>query len=135
MKLVRLKLVSKFREYDLDLNIDQFTMLFFISEKDASTQQDIANHFMRDKSIVLRQVNTLIDMHYVVRVTDKEDKRKKNLILTEKGSELLQLLKRLSHEVSAELLNGISEEEQGTFESVISKIQANTGFKDCLLCC
>lgn len=134
MKLVKYKLMAKFKENDLDLSMEHFTILLFINEKDLLTQQDLANHFMRDKSIILRQVNTLIDMGYVVRSTDEDDKRKKNLILTDKGNKLLQFSKELSHQVSEELLDGISEEELEHFEHVISKIQQNTGFKECLSC-
>lgn len=134
MKLVKYKLIAKFKENDLDLSMEHFTILVFINEKDLLTQQDLANHFMRDKSIVLRQVNSLIDMGYVVRSTDEDDKRKKNLILTDKGNKLVQLSKELSHQVSEELLDGISEEELKHFEHVISKIQQNTGFKECLSC-
>ena len=134
MKLVKYKLMAKFKENDLDLSMENFTILVFINEKDLLTQQDLANHFMRDKSIVLRQVNTLIDMGYVVRSTDEDDKRKKNLILTDRGNKLLQFSKELSHQVSEELLDGISEEELKNFEHVISKIQQNTGFKECLFC-
>ncbi len=134
MKLVKYRLLAKFKENDLDLSMEHFTILLFINEKDLLTQQDLANHFMRDKSIILRQVNILIDMGYVVRSTDEDDKRKKNLILTDKGNKLLQFSKELSHQVSEELLNGISEEELEHFEHVISKIQQNTGFKECLSC-
>ncbi len=134
MKLVKYRLLAKFKENDLDLSMEHFTILLFINEKDLLTQQDLANHFMRDKSIILRQVNILIDMGYVVRSTDEDDKRKKNLILTDKGNKLLQFSKELSHQVSEELLDGISEEELEHFEHVISKIQQNTGFKECLSC-
>ena len=134
MKLVKYKLMAKFKENDLDLSMEHFTILVFINEKDLLTQQDLANHFMRDKSIVLRQVNSLIDMGFVVRSTDEDDKRKKNLILTDKGNKLVQFSKELSRRVSEELLDGISEEELKHFEHVISKIQQNTGFKECLSC-
>lgn len=135
MKLVRYKMMEKFKENDLDLSLEHFTMLHFINDKDAKTQQDLANHFLRDKSIILRHVNMLINLEYVVRMIDKDDKRKKNLILTKKGLELLEFSKKLSHEVSAELLNGIPDEEFAHFESVIEKIQLNTGFKKCTSCC
>ena len=132
MKLVKFKLVSKFKENNLDLSFEHFTMLHFINEKESQTQQDMANHFLRDKSIILRQVNTLIELQYVVRTIDKDDKRKKNLMLTEKGRKLLQRSKELSREVSSELLNGITQEELAHFENVITKIQMNTGFYECV---
>ncbi|QIA07161.1 MarR family winged helix-turn-helix transcriptional regulator [Draconibacterium halophilum] len=135
MKLVRHKLMAKFKENNLELTLEQFVVLLYIHENSASTQQDLANHFLRDKSIVTRQINTLIDLGYVMRTQDDEDKRKKNLQLTKAGIEMLELLKAKSVEVSTELLDGISQEELTNFEHVISKIQHNTGFKECLSCC
>ncbi|WP_340113770.1 MarR family winged helix-turn-helix transcriptional regulator [Maribellus mangrovi] len=132
MKLVKFKLESKFKENKLDLSFEHFVMMHFINEKGTGTQQDLANHFLRDKSIILRQVNTLIELQYVVRMIDKDDKRKKNLMLTGKGQKLLERSKKLSREVSSELLMNVTEEELSHFEHVISKIQMNTGFKQCV---
>lgn len=134
MKLVRHKLMAKFKENNLELTLEQFVVLLYINENSASTQQDLANHFLRDKSIVTRKINTLIELGYVMRTQDDEDKRKKNLQLTKAGIEMLELLKVKSVEVSTELLDGISQEELTNFENVISKIQQNTGFKECLSC-
>ena len=135
MKLVRFKLMAKFKENNLDLTLDQFVVLHYIKENSASTQQDLANHFLRDKSIVTRQINTLIDLGYVERTQDEVDKRKKNLKLTKQGLDMFELMKTKSVEVSSELLYGISQEELTHFENVISKIQQNTSFKECLSCC
>ncbi|MCG6189508.1 MarR family winged helix-turn-helix transcriptional regulator [Maribellus maritimus] len=132
MKLVKFKLLSKFKENNVDLNMEQFTVLIYLNQNDTLTQQDLANHFMRDKSIVLRQVNTLINLELLVRKENKNDKRKKNLKLTEKGKALLQFSQKVSREVSSELLKGVTDEELLHFENVISKIQMNTGFKECV---
>ncbi len=135
MKLVRHKLMVKFKESNLELTLEQYVMLFYINKNSASSQQDLANHFLRDKSIVTRQINTLIDLGYVMRTQDDDDKRKKHLQLTNVGIKTLELLKAKSVEVSTELLDGISQEELTNFENVIAKVQQNTGFKECLSCC
>jgi len=128
VNLVKQKLLSKFRENAIEINIEHFSMLHHINENNNLTQQDMANQFMRDKSIILRQVNALIELNYVVRETDVNDKRKKNLMLTKKGKKILADSKKLSREVSNELLDGISEDELKDFENIINKIQINTGY-------
>lgn len=130
MNMVKHKMISKFKENGIDINMETFTMLHFIYQNENMTQQDLANHFLRDKSIVLRQVNALIEHKYVARHTDKSDKRKKILMLTPKGQEILQSSKKLSRAVSSELLEGITREELLHFESVINKIQENTGYNN-----
>ena len=132
VNMVKHKLISKFKENGIDINLETFTFLHYIYQNENQTQQDLSNHFLRDKSIILRQVNTLIENRYVTRITDKSDRRKKILMLTSKGHEVLQNSKKLSREVSNELLDGITNEELQQFESVIDKIQFNTGYKNCL---
>jgi len=132
MNLVKLKMIEKFRDNNIELSMENFILLHLISKNKNLTQQDLANHFMRDKSIILRNVNTLIELHYINRLTDKSDKRKKNLILTEKANTFLSFALKISHEVSEELLKGISSEELNHFENVINKIQLNTGYSKCL---
>lgn len=132
MNLVKLKMTEKFRDNNIELSMENFILLHLISKNKNLTQQDLANHFMRDKSIILRNVNTLIELHYINRLTDKSDKRKKNLILTEKANTFLSFALKLSHEVSEELLKGISSEELNHFENVINKIQLNTGYSKCI---
>jgi DNA-binding MarR family transcriptional regulator len=135
MKLVKFRLGEKFKEKKIELNAEQYIAMHYINENNSPTQQDLANHFMRDKSIVLRQMNTLIDLDYVERKQDEHDKRKKNLHLTAKGKEFLELTRELSVEISEELLKDVSAKELANFENVLFKIQQNTGFKDCLSGC
>lgn len=122
--------MSRFKENDVDLSLEHFIILNQIDLHDDLTQQDLANHFQRDKSIILRLINSLIELRYVVRLQDREDKRKKNLMLTKKGYDMLVFIKKIAHDVSTELLTGVSPEEILTFENVINKIQLNTGFYD-----
>ena len=132
MNLVKLKLTEKFRENNIELSLEYFVLLNYISKKENLTQQDLANHFFRDKSIIFRNINFLVDLGFVKRMTNKKDKRKKNLIITEKSLVFLSKAHKLSREVSEELLKGVSEEELIHFENVIHKIQINTGYNSCL---
>lgn len=135
IKLVQLKISGKFKENNVELSLEYFILLQYISQKENLTQQDLANHFLRDKSIILRQVNTLIKLEYIKRLIDENDKRKKNLILTEKAVNFLQSARNLTQQISEELLLGVTEEEFIHFENVINKIQINTGFQQCLSGC
>ncbi|MCK3686419.1 MarR family transcriptional regulator [Maribellus sp. YY47] len=130
--LIRLKLKENFKEINIDMTLEQYVMLNLINLKDDLTQQDLANHFQKDKSLILRHVNTLINDSYVDRKTDDTDKRKKILILTPKGKEVLLLLKNIAGKLSDDLMVGVTEKEKEVFESVIVKIQNNTGQVDLL---
>ncbi len=124
-RVYRHKLTTKFRENNVDLSLGLYIIMFQIDINEAVTQQYLADHFQKDKSIVMRQINALIEKDYVVRSWNKQDKRKKNLVLTPAGQEVLELTRALARSVTEELLAGVSDEEQRIFEQVIRKIVIN----------
>lgn len=124
-RVYRHKLTTKFRENNVDLSLGLYIIMFQIDLNEAVTQQFLADHLQKDKSIVMRQIKSLIEKGYVVRTWNKQDKRKKNLVLTPAGQEILELTRALARNVTEELFAGITEEEQYIFERVIQKIMKN----------
>lgn len=117
----------EFRNRKIELTFEQFVMLRLINFNRDLIQQDIANHLQKDKSLVVRQMNSLIDKKYVVRQINQEDKRKKNLILTAKGTEMMNRITGLALDVSDRLLAGVDGNDYQAFRRVLNKIQENGG--------
>ena len=69
----------EFRNREIELTFEQFVMLLLIDSKGDLIQQDIANHLQKDKSIVVRQMNGLIEKEYVVRLPTELISVKKTL--------------------------------------------------------
>jgi len=67
----------EFRNREIELTFEQFVMLRLIDSNKELIQQDIANHLQKDKSLIVRQMSGLIEKQYVVRQTNRDDKRKK----------------------------------------------------------
>lgn len=123
----------EFRNREIELTFEQFVMLRMIDSNSEIIQQDIANHMQKDKSLIVRQMNGLIEKQYVVRQTNREDKRKKNLILTPKGIEMMNQITKLAFEVSNKLLAGVDDNDNKAFRRVLNKIQENGGsVEECL---
>jgi DNA-binding MarR family transcriptional regulator len=120
----------KFRENKVDLNLGLYILLVQIDCNEAVTQQQLADHLQKDKSVVMRQINALMDKDYVVRLWNKKDKRKKDLVLTERGKEMLEFTKTLALKVSNELLSGVEDNDRRVFENVILQILQNGGCED-----
>lgn len=127
------QLAIEFRDREIELTFEQFVMLRMIDSNSQLIQQDIAHHLQKDKSLIVRQMNGLIEKGYVVRRANKADKRKKNLTLTTKGTEMMNRITELSFEVSNKLLSGIEVEDYNAFRRVLNKIQENGGSADELL--
>lgn len=126
MRIFKSKLSEKFRQQKIDLTFDLVVILFEIGDKEDMTQQDLSEIIIKDKSSILRQVNTLIEKRYLVRLPDKLDKRKKNLILTHKGYQVLTQARATAIALSNELLEGVTDEEFLTFFRVLNKIRENS---------
>jgi len=130
IRVFRNLLAAEFKDNQIELTFDQFVILHLLNANCDLIQQDLANQLQKDKSIIVRQINCLLENQFVVRLTNREDKRKKNLILTKKGFEILNQMKRIASDVSAKLLNGISEFDLEIFRNVLGKIHENGGAED-----
>ncbi len=115
LRVFRNQLAFEFKEKEIELSFDQFVILYILNSNCNCIQQDLANQLQKDKSIIVRQINGLLENQFVVKLTNKEDKRKKNLILTKKGFEILNQMKEIASELSGKLLAGVSENELEIF--------------------
>jgi DNA-binding MarR family transcriptional regulator len=129
------QMASEFKCLEAGLTFEQYVILHLLNSNAVIIQQDLANHMQKDKSIIVRQINGLIEKKYVVRLTNKEDNRKNNLILTDAGIEILRQSKKIALEVNQKLLSGINEKELEVFRNVLNKIQENAGFEEELFNC
>ncbi len=124
------KLMSKFKENDVDLSLDLYILVFQINLNESVTQQELADHLQKDKSVVMRQINVLIERGFVLRSWDVHDKRKKNLVLTLTGKKMFEDTIAIARSVSDELFQGVSSEDKLIFENVIQRILENGGFEN-----
>ncbi|MCX6239945.1 MAG: MarR family winged helix-turn-helix transcriptional regulator [Bacteroidia bacterium] len=135
LRVFKNQLVSEFRRKENELTYEQFVILHLLNSDCDLIQRDLANKLQKDKSIIVRQINSLIDNQFVVRITNKEDKRIKNLILTKKGFEKLNQMKEIASELSKKLLTGVTETDLEIFRNVLAKIQENGGAEEELCNC
>ncbi|HPE77877.1 MAG TPA: MarR family winged helix-turn-helix transcriptional regulator [Draconibacterium sp.] len=124
------KLMTKFKENEVDLSLDLYILLFQINANEYVTQQELADHLQKDKSVVMRQINVLIERGFVVRSWDVNDKRKKNLVLTGSGRKKLEEAVEFARSVSDELFAGVSVDEKLVFDNVIQRILENGGLEN-----
>jgi len=135
LRVFKSQLVSEFKGKDIELTYEQFVILHLLNSNCDLIQRDLANQLQKDKSIIVRQINCLLENQYVIRLTNKEDKRIKNLILTKKGFEILNQMKEIASEVSRKLLTGVTPNDFEIFQNVLQKIQENGGAEEELFNC
>lgn len=130
LKVYKTLTLASFKAYRIDLSFEQFIVLMLLSLEDNLNQQNIANQMQRDKSLILRYTNVLIEKGYVVRVPDEGDKRRKKLVLTPKGLETSACIKKTQMKVEEQLIAGIGQDELNTLTRILTRIQLNGGIED-----
>jgi len=135
LRIFKNQMVSEFRKMDIELSFDHFVILHLLNSDCQLIQRDLASHLQKDKSIIVRQIDGLLENQFVERLTNKEDKRKKNLILTKKGFDILNQMKDIASEVSGKLLTDVSPDDFVVFQKVLMKIQENGESEDDFFIC
>jgi MarR family transcriptional regulator, transcriptional regulator for hemolysin len=111
---------------DIKLTIEQFGLLHCISrKKDEVDQQDMANFMAKDKSSILRLIDTLEEQKLVRRVADPLDRRRNCLVVTDLGHKVIKHYLNIEFELLEELQEGLTESDLDTFYKVVYTVQRN----------
>ena len=125
-EMIRLLKTRISEEADIKLTMEQIGLMFAIySTKEDVIQQDLACSMGKDKSAILRTLDTIETMELVKRVSDTTDRRKKYLILTKKGETVIEQCLEIELELTTKLQEGLSNEEITTFYKVVNHIKTN----------
>jgi MarR family transcriptional regulator, transcriptional regulator for hemolysin len=111
---------------DIKLTIEQFGLLHGIStNNDEVVQQDMATFLCKDKSSVLRLIDSLEEQKLVNRVVDTHDRRRNCLVVTDLGHEVIKHYLAIEFKLLEELQKGLTEADLETFYKVVHTIQNN----------
>jgi DNA-binding MarR family transcriptional regulator len=113
-------------EEEITITLEQLGLLHAISEnKEEVAQQDMADLMNKDKSAILRLIDSLEKKRLVVRTNDPQDRRKNVLVVTQQGKSTIAKSLEISKELNEKLVEGISQSDIDTFFSVAERIRSN----------
>ena len=119
------KLTSNFRKRGIEITPEQWTVLLFLWEKDGVTQQELCNATFRDKPNMTRLIDNMERKHWVVRISDKNDRRINLIHLTKDGRELEAAARPIANQTLMEALRGVKLEEVKFGQALLQKIFSN----------
>lgn len=127
MRYIFKSIIQRFNELSGDkLTLEQFGILHTIKEKEEEVfLKDMAETMGKDKSGILRQIDSLEKKNLIRRVADKTDRRRNFLMITKNGERVVQEFFEIERKLTQELQAGISDEDLNTFYKVINKILEN----------
>ncbi len=116
---------KEFEKQDVKITPEQHFLLRILTSQEESIQSDLAEIMQKDKSAIMRHIDQLEKLNYVVRVNDSIDRRKKHIVITELGTETLNKCEQILNYLSEKNTENISDEEMETFKKVLIKLKEN----------
>ncbi len=124
-ELLRVLKKRDIEQSDIPLTIEQHAVLHILNAKDSEViLNDMACAMGKDKSAILRIIDVLENKGLVRRAPDQKDRRKKYLMVTKTGEQVIENFKEIEKELREELKVGISAEEMKIFYKVINNLKA-----------
>ncbi len=120
------KRVFEQKHDEIKLSMNQFGLLYALKwQEDDLIQKDLAESMGKDKSAILRLIDTLEEIGLVRRVTDLNDRRKNCLMITKAGARVLEQYMKIVYDALAEIQTGLTQSEIDTFYKVIIHLKNN----------
>ena len=122
-----LKVLKKrdIEQAEVILSIEQHAVLHILSRRESDViLKEMADAMGKDKSAILRIIDVLEKKELVRRAVDLKDRRKKYLMVTKKGEQVLEKFLEIEAELKTELKDGLTKEEMKTFYKVVRHIKA-----------
>lgn len=121
-KLHRLMKQRYAAEAEVKLTVEEFILLNIIEAQTDQILQNIAIATGKNKSVVMRMIDSLEEKGLAKRTVNPEDRRENLLSITEKGAEVVTQYQTIEKRLSNELLEGIPADEVATFFRVVDLI-------------
>lgn len=117
----------RFSQAGIDVTIDQWLVLNYISAHQECYQHEIAEAVFKDNASVTRIIEILVNSNLLVRKIHEKDRRRYQLTLTQDGVDLIKRTQQVVYENRKISLESISEKDLALAEQVMKKIVANVG--------
>lgn len=121
-KLHRLMKQRYAAEAETKMTVEEFILLNMIKAKTDQILQNIAIATGKNKSVVMRMIDSLERKGLVKRTVNPEDRRENLLSITDEGEKVVTQYHEIEKRLSHELLEDIPSEKIAIFFEVINKI-------------
>lgn len=123
-KLLKISLLEKLDKAGINLSIEQIILLNLLKEKGPQKQQFLADYLEKDKSTMVRLINSIEKKGMVVRGKSKEDTRLKLIKLTPRGENDIDKANQIIISFDKELSNDISNNKYLQLKSLLRNLLA-----------
>ncbi len=119
------RLQKNFKQANLDITIEQWSVLYHLWKEDGLSQQELCNRTFRDKPSITRLVDNLEKLKLVKRVASPTDRRINLIYLTEQANELQIETMNMANQTLNEALEGVSKADVEMCKAVLQQVYDN----------
>jgi DNA-binding MarR family transcriptional regulator len=119
------RLQKKFNGANVNLTIEQWSVLYQLWKEDGKSQQELCNATFRDKPSITRLIDNLEKLNLVKRVSDEKDRRINKVFLTKGAQKLQEDTMQLAEETLNEALEGVPADQVELCKSVLQRVYDN----------
>jgi DNA-binding MarR family transcriptional regulator len=119
------RLQKKFNQAELNLTIEQWSVLYHLWKEDGISQQELCRSTFRDKPSITRLLDNLEKLKLVKRSPSRNDRRMNMILLTDEAKKLQEQTMELANETLNEALEGVPEDRIGICKEVLQIVYDN----------
>ena len=102
---------NQLKKHGFSITVDQWLVIKCLMENPQLTQVEVAELVFKDNASVTRIVNILVESEYLVRKTNKIDRRRTELTVTQKGKDVIAAVDALVLANRKQALDGVNDDE------------------------
>ena len=119
---IRNRILADFAKENINITLEMYLVLRCLWEKDGRNQQEISEILYRDKASLTSLIDNLEKRKLVERVQNQDDKRNKNIFLTEGGKEIKERVIPIISELLSDIETTVSEKDLTTAIRVLDAL-------------
>ena len=121
-KIFRLQRIHYTKQATMKMTVEEFILLNMICEKTNQISQSIAIATGKNKSVVMRMLDSLEKKGLIHRTVNPKDKRENLLLITDLGEAVIKEFYQIEEQLTNDLLLDIPKEDVKVFYRVVEQI-------------
>lgn len=105
-----------------DVTKSQWIAMYYINREEFLTQKDLAKLMGSSQPTITGVLDRLEKQDFIERIEHNQDKRKKVIVLTDKGRKINKKLTQIAEDFKNACLNDIDKKDQDTFLFILDKM-------------
>jgi DNA-binding MarR family transcriptional regulator len=125
MRRMRIAWQKALYDAGVDITVEQWVVLYIISEGNGLSQVEITELAFKDAPTVTRIIDNLVKKDWVYRKMSLADRRKFEIYITKEGKQIVEKLLPIVHSLRQQGVQGVAASDMQIFKNILDRIYRN----------